>query len=426
MVDNWVDNNESTQFDDDEVFVDNTQQEINEEPTQKRKRVGKTRSDCWKSFEKIFIDGVWHGKCKWCERVLKANRNNTGTSSLNKHAKNCKQNPEKLKNQQTLQFKKEPTGEGSVSTWKHDDKRIKKAMLNLFVVGGLPFKFVENEVFIEYTNALNGKVVVPCRTTISKKVSLYYQEERNKLVTFLCNPLNTVHLTTDCWTSPSKRVHYIVITAHFIDDNWEMHKRIINFKELDSQRGEDIRKEVLKCIQGWGIKNVMTCTVDNASSNDKAIEFLKNKLPNLYNEGKHFHVRCMAHIINLIVRDGMNKNDESVKCLQDVVRYIRKSTQRIALFKKCMKAVGVESTKFLCNDCPTRWNSTYDLLKIAVDLEKAFYEYEMEDRSFARDVVTPVSENFVTCRAMVFFLEKFKVKTELVSTTSKPLANRFF
>nr|KAJ0200833.1 hypothetical protein LSAT_V11C600322790 [Lactuca sativa] len=328
MVDNWVDNNEATQFDDDEVFVDNTQQEINEEPTQKRKRVGKTRSDCWKSFEKIFIDGVRHGKCKWCERVLKADGNNT--------------------------------------------------------------------------------------------------EERNKLVTFLCNPLNTVHLTTDCWTSPSKRVHYIVITAHFIDDNWEMHKRIINFKELDSQRGEDIGKEVLKCIQGWGIKNVMTCTVDNASSNDKAIEFLKNKLPNLYNEGKHFHMRCMAHIINLNVRDRMNKNDESVKCLQDAVRYIRKSTQRIALFKKCMKAVGVESTKFLCNDCPTRWNSTYDLLKIAVDLEKAFYEYEMEDRSFARDVVAPVSEDFVTCRAMVSFLEKFKVKTELVSTTSKPLANRFF
>nr|KAJ0212605.1 hypothetical protein LSAT_V11C400228360 [Lactuca sativa] len=119
----------------------------------------------------------------------------------------------------------------------------------------------------------------------------------------------------------------------------------------------------------------------------------------------------------------MNKNDESVKCLQDVVRYIRKSTQQIALFKKCMKAVGVESTKFLCNDCPTRWNSTYDLLKIAVDLEKSFYDslvgnsYRLwkhliyKNRSFARDVVTPGSQDFVTCRAMVTFLEKFKVKT---------------
>nr|KAJ0207108.1 hypothetical protein LSAT_V11C500290930 [Lactuca sativa] len=290
-------------------------------------------------------------------------------------------------------------------------------MFNLFVVGSLPFKFVENEASIEYTNTLNGKVVIPSRTTISKSVSLYYLEERNKLVTLLCNLLNTVHLTTDFWTSTSKRVHYIVITTHFIDDNWEMHKRIINSKELDSQQGEDIGQEVLKCIQGWGIKNFMTCTVDNASSNDKIIEFLKNKLPNLYNEGKHFHMRCMAHIINLIVRDGINKNDESVKCLQDAVRYIRKSTQRIALFKKRR----VESTKFLCNDCPTRWNSTYDLLKITMDLEKAFYEYEMEFHWLIvplHEMWLPASEDFVTCRAMVSFLEKFKVKTELVSTTS--------
>nr|KAJ0208552.1 hypothetical protein LSAT_V11C500240470 [Lactuca sativa] len=76
-------------------------------------------------------------------------------------------------------------------------------------VGGLPFKFVENETFIEYTNALKGKVVVPCRRTTSKNMSLYYQEEKKKLVTFLCNSLNTVHLTTDCSTSPSKIVHYI-------------------------------------------------------------------------------------------------------------------------------------------------------------------------------------------------------------------------
>nr|KAJ0189514.1 hypothetical protein LSAT_V11C800417880 [Lactuca sativa] len=147
------------------------------------------------------------------------------------------------------------------------------------------------------------------------------------------------------------------------------------------------------------------------------------------------------------MRDEMNKNDESVKCLEDAVRYIRKSTQQIALFKKCMKAIGVESTKILCNHCLTRWNSTYDLLKIAVDLEKDFYEYEMEGsfffcivfefltvisaslgvhHSFSRDVVTPVSEDFVTCRAMVSFLEKFKFKIELASMTSKPLANQFF
>ncbi|GKB09419.1 zinc finger BED domain-containing protein RICESLEEPER 2 [Tanacetum coccineum] len=51
----------------------------------------------------------------------------------------------------------------------------------------------------------------------------------------------------------------------------------------------------------------MTMTVDNAPSNDKAIGYLIKKLPNarLYDDGKHFHVRCMAHILNLIVQEGL-------------------------------------------------------------------------------------------------------------------------
>nr|KAJ0197868.1 hypothetical protein LSAT_V11C700370250 [Lactuca sativa] len=55
-------------------------------------------------------------------------------------------------------------------------------------IGELPFKFVENEVFIEYTNALNGKVVLPCRTTISKRVSDYYVEEKAKVNKFFLIP----------------------------------------------------------------------------------------------------------------------------------------------------------------------------------------------------------------------------------------------
>ena len=73
----------------------------------------------------------------------------------------------------------------------------------------------------------------------------------------------------------------MVVTAHFIDENSEMHKRIINFREIDSHKGEDIGRELLDCIHGWGIKNVMSMTVDNVISNDKAIDFLVKKLPSL-------------------------------------------------------------------------------------------------------------------------------------------------
>ncbi|CAI9299217.1 unnamed protein product [Lactuca saligna] len=91
-----------------------------------------------------------------------------------------------------------------------------------------------------------------------------------------------------------------------------------------------------------------------------------------------------------------------------------------------MKELNVESKKFLCNDSPTRWNSTYELLKIAVELEKVFGMFEVKDPTFVRDVLTPSKEDFNICRAMVGFLEKFKVKTDIVSTSTKPMAHRFF
>ncbi|CAI9261754.1 unnamed protein product [Lactuca saligna] len=117
----------------------------------------------------------------------------------------------------------------------------------------------------------------------------------------------------------------------------------------------------------------------------------------------------MAHILSLIVKDGFDEHQSSIKCIQKAVRNIRNSTQQIQMFKECMKELNVESKKVLCNDSPTRWNSTYELLKIAVELEKVFGKFEVKDPTYVRDVVSPVEEDFKICRAMVRFLEKFKI-----------------
>nr|GEX87844.1 zinc finger BED domain-containing protein RICESLEEPER 2 [Tanacetum cinerariifolium] len=198
-------------------------------------------------------------------------------------------------------------GTSTLQTWKHDEGRIKKALIELFVVGELPFKFVEHETFINYTHACNGRVVLPSTHKLSRDVSKYYLDERSMMIAYLAKPATTIHLTTDTWTSTCQRTNYMLVTAHFIDDDWNMHKRIINFRPIESHRADDISGDLLKCIVGWGIKNVMTMTVDNAPSNDKAIGYLIKKLPNarLYDDGKHFHVRCMAHVLNLIVQEGL-------------------------------------------------------------------------------------------------------------------------
>ncbi|XP_021631852.1 zinc finger BED domain-containing protein RICESLEEPER 2-like [Manihot esculenta] len=86
------------------------------------------------------------------------------------------------------------------------------------------------------------------------------------------------------------------------------------------------------CLLSWGIKRVFTVTVDNASSNDVAISFLKRKI-NAWRFSilscKYLHMRCIAHIINLVVIDGMKDGLTPIKKVRDAVRYIRQSPTRL-------------------------------------------------------------------------------------------------
>ena len=48
--------------------------------------------------------------------------------------------------------------------------------------------------------------------------------------------------------------------------------------------------------------------------------------------GEHLHLRCVAHVLNLIVKVGLGIFNESI-----VIKYVRYSPAREALFMECAK-----------------------------------------------------------------------------------------
>ncbi|KAL2933690.1 Zinc finger BED domain-containing protein RICESLEEPER 2 [Bienertia sinuspersici] len=91
---------------------------------------------------------------------------------------------------------------------------------------------------------------------------------------------------------------------------------------------EAIRKVVKAFLEYWGIKDkLFTIIVDNASSNDVAFANLSKMVrrTGCVIHEKNIHVRCIAHIINLIVWDGIKGNGVCIDKARNAVKYVKNS-----------------------------------------------------------------------------------------------------
>ncbi|XP_077251858.1 zinc finger BED domain-containing protein RICESLEEPER 2-like [Tasmannia lanceolata] len=199
----------------------------------------------------------------------------------------------------------------------------------------------------------------------------------------------------------------------------------------DSHKGEAIGQAVESCLIQWGIEKVCTITVDNDSSNDTAVAYLKKKISKRNGfilDCEFFHMRCCAHILNLIVKDGMTEVTNSISTIHRVVRYIRSSRSRAQRFKSCVEKERITCKSSLCLDVPTRWNSTYLILEIALKFRKAFERFEEEDALFLTELKeeSPYDVDWDNARVLTQFLKTFYEATLRLSGSLYVTSNSYF
>ena len=87
-------------------------------------------------------------------------------------------------------------------------------------------------------------------------------------------------------------------------------------------------------LQYWGITDkIFSITPDNATNNDIVEMFLKEKL-SLPLHGTLFWIHCCAHILNIIVQDGLSNLYSSTEKIKDIVHNINSSPARYELYIK--------------------------------------------------------------------------------------------
>ncbi|KAF1867965.1 hypothetical protein Lal_00042433 [Lupinus albus] len=108
---------------------------------------------------------------------------------------------------------------------------------------------------------------------------------------------------------------------------WKLQKRVLSFvKVLAPRRGVDVADVIFKCLKSWGIdEKVFSVSIDNASYNDSCLKTLEENIScdsRLVLDGALFHVRCCAHILNLLVQDGLKEIKDVIYNIRESVKYI--------------------------------------------------------------------------------------------------------
>ncbi|KAE8736029.1 hypothetical protein F3Y22_tig00000218pilonHSYRG00217 [Hibiscus syriacus] len=272
---------------------------------------------------------------------------------------------------------------------------LKRTGGRMIIMDELPFRVVEHEGFRDFCNMMQPRFQVPSRQNLS----------------------------------------YLCLTVHFVDDEWKLHKRILNFTPIPSHSGDVIGKCIEKHLLEWGIDKVLTITVDNASSNDVAIKYIKKRLNNWKHSilgSDYIHMRCCAHILNLIVREGLKDLDDSIFRIRSAVRYVRSSPARMQRFKLCVEQEKIESKGLVCLDVETRWNSTFLMLDAAVKFKTTFDRLGEQDFKYRDELSSskmkglPTDLDWEHARALLPFLRAFYDATLKLSGSSYVTSNYYF
>ena len=152
--------------------------------------------------------------------------------------------------------------------------------------------------------------------------------------------------------------------------------------------------------------------------------------------GEFMHMRYCAHIVNLIVMEGLKSLHESIVKVRNAVRYVRSSPSRYDKFKACVEKVKIASKGCVYLDVPTRWNLTYMMLENAKKFQRAFerlrvndaqyIRYFLDDGSGKKILGPPDFEDWDNVKVFVKFLKFFYEVTLRFSGSLYVTSNVFF
>ncbi|XP_057451104.1 zinc finger BED domain-containing protein RICESLEEPER 1-like [Lotus japonicus] len=425
------------------------------------KKPKRLTSVVWNHFERIRKADVCYAVCVHCNKKLSGS-SNSGTTHLRNHLIRCLKRAncdvsqlltaKRRKKDNTVsvanfgfeegQGKEEYIKPTTIIKFEQDHKKDEiinfagrrfdpeKSQLdlaNMIMLHGYPLAMVEHVGFKVFVKNLQPLFEFMPNSGIEVYCLKIYQREKERVYNMINKLHGRINLSIELWSSADNSSH-LCIAAHYIDEEWTLQKKVLNFVTLDPSHTEDLLPEaILKCLSEWDIEcKLFAVTLDDFSINDDITVRIKEqasvKRPFLCTR-QLLDVRSAAHLLNSMVQDALDALHEVIQKIRESIRYVRSSQVVQGKFNEIALQAGVNSQKALLLDFPGQWNSIYLMLETALEYKTAFSIFQEQDPSYSSFLT---EEEWEWATSVTTYLKLILEITNVFSGNVFPTANIYF
>jgi hypothetical protein len=418
------------------------------------------KSVVWNDFDRIKKGDTCVAVCRHCKKKLSGS-STSGTSHLRNHLIRCQRRSnhglaqyitarEKRKegtlaianfslDQDTnkddtlslvnIKFEQAQLKDESVNTGSSnfDQRRSRFDLARMIILHGYPLAMVEHVGFRAFVKNLQPLFELVTVNRVEADCIEIYEKERKKMNEMLDKLPGKISLSADVWTA-SGDAEYLCLTSNYIDESWELRRRILNFIRIDPSHTEDMLSEaVMSCLMDWDIdRKLFSMILDSCSTCDNiAIRIGDRLMQNrfLYCNGQLFDIRCVANVLNVMSQLALGAVSEIVNKIRETTRYIKSSQTVLEKFNEMAKEVGIMTQKCLFLDNPMQWNSTYSMLEAALEFKDVLILLQENDTAYSI-FLSEIEWERLT--AVTSYLKLFVEVLNIFTNRKYPTANIFF
>ncbi|RVW15815.1 Zinc finger BED domain-containing protein RICESLEEPER 2 [Vitis vinifera] len=342
------------------------------------------------------IDGQDYAICKYCKSKLKADSKN-GTKHLHVHLDRCIKRRNVDIKHQFLAIERKGYGKVQIGGFTFDQDISRKKLARAIILHEYPLSIVDHASFRDFASSLQPLFKMVSCNTIKDDIMKIYEFEKGKMSSYLEKLETRMTITTDMWTSNQKK-GYMAITVHYIDESWLLHHHIVRFVYVPPPHTKEVLSDVLlDFLLDWNMdRKLSTITVDNCSSNDGMIDILSEKLSSsgsLLLNGKIFHMRCATHVLNLIVKEGLDVIRVEIEKIRESVAYWSATPSRVEKFEDSACQLRLPCNKKICFDWRNYPTANTFFIKVC-EIKEALYDWLICSNEVVSTMASSMLEKF--------------------------------